>query len=232
MPRSDNTCKQVPKAQLLPQATLSRLEAEYKKAEALLQKELARRQRWTLLAAGALATQVDASSEEAAHLRNVKSQTFRLDATRTSSQRLLDISSNDNGTIFDARSHQRREIESMRPAGVNAMYRDYARFHPEAWNDTRPGGGRDGLMQDAANREQADMTARSQLLRQGVPLESQGPAALTGTRPLTSTGSSRDDHSHGAATWQTALRRGLCRRMLYHGSRRGALWILRASPSV
>ena len=109
MPRSDNTCKQVPKAQLLPQATLSRLEAEYKNAQALLQKELARTQRWTVLAAGALA-QVDASSEEAAHLRNVKSQTFRLDATRASSQRLLDISSNDNGTIFDARSHQRREI--------------------------------------------------------------------------------------------------------------------------
>ena len=39
-----------------------------------------------------------------------------------------------------------------------------------------------------ANREQADMTARSQLLRQGVPLESQGPAALTGTRLLTSMG--------------------------------------------
>ena len=149
---------------------------------------MARTQRWTVLAAGALAAQVDASSEEAARLRDVKSQTFRLDATEASTQRLLDLSSTNTGTIFDARSSQRREIESMRPATVNTMYRDYARLLPEAWNDTRPGGGRDGLMQDAANREQADMTARSQLLRQEVPLELQGSVALTDTRQLISTG--------------------------------------------
>ena len=58
-----------PRPSCCPEQTLSRLEAEYKKAQALLQKELARTQRWTVLAAGALATQVDASSEEAARLR-------------------------------------------------------------------------------------------------------------------------------------------------------------------
>ena len=187
-PRLYNIYKQVPLAQQLSRETLHRLETEHRKAQALLQRELARTQRWTMLAAGALATQVHDSSEEAAHLRSIKTQIFKRDATKASINRLQDISSNDDGTIFDARSHQRREIESMRPAAINAMYRDYARFHPQAWSDTRPGGGRDGLMQDAANREQADMTARSQLLRQAVPLESQGPAALTGTRPLTSTG--------------------------------------------
>ena len=160
----------------------------YQKATRRLRQTIEARHRWVELTTGLLMRRKDQPGEVLMRLWDVRAQAFHLAATEASIARLTDVFSEGTGSIFDSRSRQRREIEAMKPVSINTLYTDHRRHNPGIWADTRPGGGRDGLMQDAANREQADMTARSHLLAQPIPTELQGPAAHSGTRALTSTG--------------------------------------------
>ena len=154
----------------------------YQKATRRLRQTIEARHRWVELTTGLLMRRKDQPGEVLMRLWDVRAQAFHLAATEASIARLTDVFSEGTGSIFDSRSRQRREIEAMKPVSINTLYTDHRRHNPGIWADTRPGGGRDGLMQDAANREQADMTARSHLLAQPIPTELQGPAAHSGTR--------------------------------------------------
>ena len=87
------------------------------------------------------------------------------------------------GSLVDHKSQERREVEGLRPLSINTLHSVARRTHPKEWADTTTGGKRDGLLQMAATRAQAQATRISQILARAVPLSAQGKGARLTVRP-------------------------------------------------
>jgi len=84
---------------------------------------------------------------------------------------------------MDHKSQERREVEGLRPLSINTLHSAARRTNPKEWADTTTGGKRDGLLQMAATRAQAQATRISQILARAVPLSAQGRGARLTIRP-------------------------------------------------
>ena len=80
----------------------------------------------------------------------------------------------DTQVLCDERSEERREIEAFSPVSHAMWHTKYRNQSPDVWKDTTPGGGRDGLLYQVADRAQAHATRCSQQLTGKVSPGAQG----------------------------------------------------------
>ena len=76
--------------------------------------------------------------------------------------------------LCDERSEERCEIEAFSPVSHTMWHTKYRNQFPDVWNDVTPGGGRDGLLYQVADRAQAHATRCSQQLTGQVSVSAQG----------------------------------------------------------